>query len=70
MALTLSLLVSSADHLCKQFGIKSGPTRCRDGPDLDPNCLTLDVISELKMFLKKLILMSKSRQTYIQHAKS
>ena len=28
----------SADNLCKQFGPRSGPTKCQ--PDLDPNCLT------------------------------
>ena len=27
--LTLSLLVSSADNVCKQFGTRSGPTKCR-----------------------------------------
>ena len=27
--LTLCLLVSSADNLCKQFGPRSGPTKCR-----------------------------------------
>ena len=27
--LTLSQLVSSADNLCKQFGLRSGPTKCR-----------------------------------------
>ena len=39
VALTLYLLVSSADNLCKQFGPRSGPTKCR--ADLDSNCLTL-----------------------------
>ena len=37
--LTLYLLASSADNLCKQFGPRSGPTKCR--PDLDHRCLTL-----------------------------
>ena len=37
--LTLCLLVSSTDNLCKQIGPRSGPTKCR--LDLDPNCLTL-----------------------------
>ena len=37
--LTLYLLVSSADNLCKQLD----PDQARQnvGPDLDPNCLTL-----------------------------
>ena len=34
--LTLRLLMSSADNLCKQFG-----PRQNVGPDLDSNCLTL-----------------------------
>ena len=33
-----SLHALSADHLCKQFGPRSGPTKVP--PDLDPNCLT------------------------------
>ena len=36
-AITLCLLVSSADNLCKQFGPRSGSTFF--GPDLFPNCL-------------------------------
>ena len=36
-ALTLYLLVTSADKLCKQFGPRSAFV----GPDLDRNCLTL-----------------------------
>ena len=27
--LTLYLLMSSADNFCKQFGPRSGPTKCR-----------------------------------------
>ena len=27
-ALTLYLLMLSADNLCKQFGLRSGPTKC------------------------------------------
>ena len=38
-SLTLSLLILSADNICKQLGPRSGPTLCR--PDLDLNCLTL-----------------------------
>ena len=38
-ALTLYLLVLSADDFCKQFGPRSGPQKV--GPDLDPICLTL-----------------------------
>ena len=37
--LTICLLGSSADDLSKQFGPRSGPTKCQ--PDLDPNCLTI-----------------------------
>ena len=38
--LTLYLIVSSADNLCKkQFGPRSCPQNV--GHDLDPNCLTL-----------------------------
>ena len=33
------LLVSSADNICKQFGLRSGPTNV--GLDLDPKCLKL-----------------------------
>ena len=29
MALSLSLLMSSADNFCKQFGPRAGPTKCR-----------------------------------------
>ena len=36
--LTLSQLVSSADNLCKQFGLRSGPTKCRVWSG--SNCLT------------------------------
>ena len=37
--LSLYLPLSSADTICKQFGLRSGPTKVR--PDLSPNCLTL-----------------------------
>ena len=37
----LTLLVSSADNLCKQFGTK--PSQTNVWPDLGPNCLTLMV---------------------------
>ena len=49
---TLCLLVSSADSLCKQLD----PDRTRQdvGPDMDPNCLTLMVHLYLrKNFSKK-----------------
>ena len=41
------LLVLFADNLCKQFGPRSGLTKC---PTLNPNCLT----DTLMVFLKEL----------------
>ena len=43
--LQLTLILSFASDLCKQFGPRSDPTDVE--PDLDPNCLTL------LMFLKE-----------------
>ena len=57
-SLTLCLLVSSADNLCKQFGPRSG--RQNVGPDLDQNCLTLWWYS-WKNFSEKMILKKINR---------
>ena len=63
--LTLCLLVSSADDLCKQFGPISGPTKCwaQFGSNLFD---TLKVF--LKEFSKKLIL-KKNQLTTKKYAK-
>ena len=49
--------MSSADKFCKQFGPRSGPTRC-----WDPNCLTLRW-SSWKKKKKKLILKINQQTT-------
>ena len=52
---SMLVMTLSADNLCKQFGPRSGPTKC-----LDPKHDTL--IMFLEDFLKKLIF-EKSQQT-------
>ena len=65
LVVTLCLLVSSADNLCKQFGTRSRPTEPLVWPGT--KCLTLWWYS-WKNFSKKLIL-KKNQQTTKKHAK-
>ena len=64
--LALCLLVSSADDLCKQFGPRSGPTKCRawSGSKLFDTLMIF-----LKEFFKK-VNFEKNQQTAKKHAKS
>ena len=68
---TICLLLSSADNLCKQFGPRSGPTKCPagSGPKLFDTLMVF-----LNNFSKKLIFKKiSSRQNswkITQHAKS
>ena len=57
--LSLCLLMSSADNLCKQFGPRPGPTKCRacSGSKLFDTLMVF-----LKDFFKKLILKNVSRR--------
>ena len=53
--------VPTIDNLFKQFGCRSGPTKCV-GPDLNPNCLTLMVFLKDFVLKKKLIFFKIRKQ--------
>ena len=57
MALSLSLLMSSADKFCKQFGPRSGPTKCLS---CSGSKLFDTLIEFLKEFFEKVDLEKKS----------
>ena len=63
--LTLNLLKLSADHLCKQFGPRSGPKKCRacSGPKIFDTQMVL-----LKEFFEKVNFEKKSADDK-RHAK-
>ena len=46
------IYMSSAHNLCKQIGLRTGPTKCQSfiGPDLNPICLTLRMIFLIEFF--------------------
>ena len=58
-------LVSSADNLYKQFGPRSGPTKCRacSGSKL------FDTLVVFLEFFSKKIILKKNQQTTKKHAK-
>ena len=65
IVLTLYLLVLSADNLCKQFGPRSGPTKCRAWSESK-------LFDTLMVFLKeffKIIDFEKNQQTTQKHEK-
>ena len=63
--ITLCLLVSSTDNICKQFGLRSGPTKCRawSGSKLFDTLMVF-----LKEFFKKAD-SEKNQQTTKKHEK-
>ena len=60
--ITLYLLVSSADNLCKQFGPRPGPTSCRarPGSKLFDTLMVLKTLSGPERILEKVDFEKKS----------
>ena len=61
LPLTICLLMSSAENLCKQYGPRSGPTTCRarSGSNMFDSLMVI-----LKEFFKNVDLKKKSADNY------